>query len=182
VWCLFVQSTQSVVPMQQYLFHRGLVIGDINCSLDLTKGKFVVVPKHHVLEISNCNFTFLADLDVYLLLTKVYFNRRNQHYMSTVLHSNNLCSSQIQSNSRDSTFHAHYWDYILLNLKMKIFKSSILPTALYGCETCKSMIRTQIQSTCKQSSGPRKEEVNKDRGNLHDKSLIISINHLILLE
>jgi hypothetical protein len=57
---------------------------------------------------------------------------------------------------------------LLLNLKMRIYKTIILPIFLYGCETWSLILRNRV---LRRIFGPKKDEVTGEWRKLHNEEL-----------
>jgi len=72
------------------------------------------------------------------------------------------------------------------NLKIKIYRTIILPFLLYGCETCSLALREERRfrvfenSVLRRIFGPKRDEVVGDGGNYIMRSLMICTAHQIL--
>jgi hypothetical protein len=73
------------------------------------------------------------------------------------------------------------------NLKVKLYKTIILPVILYGCETCSVALREEHRlrvfenRVLRRIFGPKGDEVTGEWRKLHSGSFIICTHHQILL-
>jgi hypothetical protein len=73
------------------------------------------------------------------------------------------------------------------NLKVKIYKTIILPIVFYGCETWSLTLREEHRLKVFENRvlrgifGPKRDEVTGDWRKLHNGSFIICTHHQILL-
>ena len=72
------------------------------------------------------------------------------------------------------------------NLKIKIYRTIIVPVVLYGCETWSLTLREERKlrlfekRVLRRIFGPRRDEVTGERRRLHNEKLMICTPHPIL--
>ena len=72
------------------------------------------------------------------------------------------------------------------NLKIKMYRTIILPVVLYGCETWsltlreESRLRVFENRVLRRIFGPKRDEITGEWGKLHNEDLIICTAHPIL--
>jgi hypothetical protein len=75
---------------------------------------------------------------------------------------------------------------LLKNLKIKIYRTIIIPVVVYGCETCSLTLREECRlrvfenRVLRRIFGPKRDEVTGNGENYIMSSLMISTPHLIL--
>jgi hypothetical protein len=59
------------------------------------------------------------------------------------------------------------------NVKVKIYKATILPVVLYGCETWSLTLREEDvrEQGSKKNIGPKRDEITGEWGKLHNEEL-----------
>jgi hypothetical protein len=73
------------------------------------------------------------------------------------------------------------------NLKVKIYRTVILPVVWYGCETWSLILREEHRlrvfenRVLRRIFGPKRDEVTGERRKLHNGNFIICTHHQILL-
>jgi hypothetical protein len=71
------------------------------------------------------------------------------------------------------------------NLKIKIYRTIILPIVLYGCETWSLTLREERKLRVSENKvlrrifGPRRDEVTGDWGSLHNEELICTAHPIL---
>ena len=104
-------------------------------------------------------------------------------YLGTTLTNKNSIAEEIKS--RLSSGNACYHSvqnllssrFLSKNLKIKIYRTIILPVVLYGCEACSLTLREERKlrvfenMMLRRTFGPRSEEVTGERWRLHSEEL-----------
>jgi hypothetical protein len=71
------------------------------------------------------------------------------------------------------------------SIKIKIYRTIILPVALYGCETLSLALREECRlrvfenRVLKRIFGPKRDEVTEEWRRLHNKELMLCTPHQI---
>jgi hypothetical protein len=67
------------------------------------------------------------------------------------------------------------------NLKIKIYRTIILPVVLYGCETLSPTLREESRlRVLKKIFGPKRDEVTTEWRKLHNEELFICTQPVVL--
>jgi hypothetical protein len=96
-------------------------------------------------------------------------------YLGTTLTDQNYMHEEIKSRLNSGNACYHLVQSLLSsrllsrNLKVKIYKTIILPVILYGCET--QIPRVFENRVLRRTSGPKKDEVTGEWRKLHNKEL-----------
>jgi hypothetical protein len=106
-------------------------------------------------------------------------------YLGTTLRDQNYMQEEIKSrlNSVNACYHLvqSLLSSRLLsrNVKFKIYKTTILPVVLYGCETCSLALREEHRlrvfesRVLRRTFGPKRDEVTGEWRKLHNEELHI---------
>ena len=104
-------------------------------------------------------------------------------YLGTTLTNQNSIAEEIKSRLRSENACYHSVQNLLSsrllskNLKMKIYRTIILPVALYGCETWSLTLRELRKlkvfenMVLRRIFGPRRDEVTEEWRRLHNEEL-----------
>jgi len=104
-------------------------------------------------------------------------------YLGTTLTSQNAIQEEIKSRLRSGNACCHSVQNLLSsrllskNLKIKIYRSIILPIVLYGCENWSLTLREErklrvfVNKVLRRIFGPRSDEVTGDWTRLHNEEL-----------
>ena len=74
------------------------------------------------------------------------------------------------------SFCAEYsvFQFLIRNVRIKVYRSVILPAVLYGCETClrgERKLRVSENRVLRRIIGPKREEITYERRKLHNEEL-----------
>ena len=113
-------------------------------------------------------------------------------YLGTTLTNQNFIQEQIKSRLKTRNVSYHSVQNLLSssllskNLKIKIYRTIILPEVVYGCETWFLTLRDERRLRVFESKvlrrifGPKTDEVTKECRELHNEELMIYSPHPIL--
>jgi hypothetical protein len=114
-------------------------------------------------------------------------------YLETTLTDQNCIHEEIKSRLNSVNACYHLVQSLLTsrllcrNVKVKIYKTKILPVVLYGCETWSLILRKEHRlrvfenRVLRRIFGPKWDEITEEWRKLHNGSFIICTNHPILL-
>jgi hypothetical protein len=156
---------------------------EVGLEVNPEKTKFILMSHYqkigqkHSIKIANRSFGDVADFK-YLGTTLTDQNHMHEEIKSR-LNLGNACYHSVQS---------HLPSHLMpRNVKVKIYKTIILPVVLYGCETWSLTLREEHRlrvfenRVLRRIFGPKRNEVMREWRKLHNGSFIICINHQILL-
>ena len=100
-------------------------------------------------------------------------------YLGTTLTNQNSIVEEIKSRLRsgNACYHSVSSRLLSKNLKIKIYRTIILPVVLYGCETWSETLREERKwrvfenMVLRRIFGPRRDEVTGERRRLHKEEL-----------